>query len=619
MFSINMHLELPDICQSCVGSFTLFKPFLLIAIIISLLFIGYAPTVVEASDLEDNANILELPISSDNNESSQLRFSTERATQTATTVEVNQSVIQMTTYVSRHQTDGVVGVQIEVSVPANLGSMNISVPQTLTIEKTTGFEPTGVQRYRWERNGSKATQTLTLSGTYNVTQESSFRGLDFGDAGEWVLLERPDLRTSWRYYGDPPIYRETLALANDTKGYAGNRVAYLGDVETETVTRNGQQLRVVVGPTVDFDDEERARLLDHLGTANERIDVGYKDDRVNVFVVGDPIRRGGLALTTRGTDADDFWTNANNFDQAARFSEYVHTRQTFRTQLTPQMDWLIEAMDGYYSAALSRDVDLPRTDFREDVVRDATENASVNLLDPQHDFLADYEKGARVLAALDARIRTRTDGERSFEYVWARLNAHEGQITYAEFQSIVETVAGEPQDDWLTRSLTTDDLPSIPRDESLYTVYDRDIDPDEDGVSMDREIRAGTDPIQPDTDEDGLADGIELNGTTDPLNADTDGDGLDDGREIELGTNATLADTDGDGFDDSTEVTTGSDPADASVTPTATPTLTPTATATPTQATTTQANTTGFGLFSAVLSLSGLLSVLFVIRVWRRG
>jgi hypothetical protein len=509
---------------------------------------------VERSSFDANTSGLDAERSSVDR--SQSRVGSETATRAVTTVDANQSVLQVTTYVRRHQTDGLVGVRVEVDVPDSLASVNISVPRRLTVQNTTGLNSTGDRRYHWDGERFGGGQTLTLSGTYRVTEQSpTFDGLDFADTGDWVLLSGPDFGVSWWYYGEPPVYRETLALANGTTGYAGNRIAYLGTAETATATHNGQQFRVVVASTVDFDSEERTRLLDHLGAASERFDVGYADDGVTAFVAGDPLRRGGLELSTSDSAADDFWVNAGNFDQSTRFSEYVHTRQTFTTQLTPRMDWLVEAMDGYYSAALSRDLGLPRTDFREDVVRDATDHASVNLLDPEHDTRADYEKGARVLAALDARIRTRTDGERSFEHVWARLNAHEGNLTYADFRSAVETVAGEPQDDWLTRSLRTDDLPSVPRDESLYTVRDRRIDPDEDGVSMHRETAVGTDPLQPDTDEDGLTDGTELNGTTDLLLADTDGDGLDDGREVELGTNATLVDTDGDGLDDATEVT----------------------------------------------------------------
>lgn len=416
--------------------------------------------------------------------------SSSEAAQTVEATDADRPVMQTTTYVSRHTKDEHVRIRVEVDIPRNIVSMRLSLSQRVRVNQTTNLTKLSNKEYRL--NGES--RTVSLSGTYRVTEKSNtFDGLEFGETSNWVLLSRPEIGVSWRYRGQSPAYSATLALANGTRGYAGNRMAYIGDAQIETVTQNGQQLRVIVASTVIRFDEKRTRLLNHLGTASERIDVGYRDDGVNVFVVDDPIRGGGLASTTRDSRADDFWINAEAFAGGTQFSEYVHTRQAFA--LTPRMDWLTEAMDGYYSAALSRDVGLSQTDFREDVVRDARKHASVNLLNPEHNFLADYDKGARVLAALDARIRTQTNGTRSFEDVWAKLNDHEGEITYAEFQSIVETVAGEPQNEWLTRSLTTNDLPSVPRDESLYTVeptppaIDDDTsvptDPDGDGVYED--------------------------------------------------------------------------------------------------------------------------------------
>ncbi|MFC1808363.1 C25 family cysteine peptidase, partial [Candidatus Omnitrophota bacterium] len=69
-------------------------------------------------------------------------------------------------------------------------------------------------------------------------------------------------------------------------------------------------------------------------------------------------------------------------------------------------------------------------------------------------------------------------------------------------------------------------------------------DSDEDGLSDDEEIEAGTDPNDPDSDDDGLIDGDEVNTHgTDPLNPDSDGDGVNDGDEVEDGTDPIEGDT----------------------------------------------------------------------------
>jgi gliding motility-associated-like protein len=99
-------------------------------------------------------------------------------------------------------------------------------------------------------------------------------------------------------------------------------------------------------------------------------------------------------------------------------------------------------------------------------------------------------------------------------------------------------------------------------------------DQDNDGLTNDEEIAAGTDPTNPDTDGDGYNDGDEINAGTDPLdpcdpddilpecNIDTDGDGLTDAQEAVIGTDPNDPDTDGDGLSDGVEFNNGTDPLD---------------------------------------------------------
>ncbi|WP_123538825.1 helix-turn-helix transcriptional regulator [Halosimplex salinum] len=123
---------------------------------------------------------------------------------------------------------------------------------------------------------------------------------------------------------------------------------------------------------------------------------------------------------------------------------------------------------------------------------------------------------------------------------------------------------------------------SAPLDSETYpvTVFARDGDLDDDGLSNEREVSLGTslrsndtdgdglgdgaevetygtNPTNPDTDDDGIDDGDEVTvHETDPTKVDTDDDGLTDPRELEMGTNPNKADTDGDGVADGLEVNT---------------------------------------------------------------
>lgn len=66
------------------------------------------------------------------------------------------------------------------------------------------------------------------------------------------------------------------------------------------------------------------------------------------------------------------------------------------------------------------------------------------------------------------------------------------------------------------------------------------VDPDQDGLTTDQELTAGTNPLLSDSDGDTLSDFAEINTYfTNPLLADSDGDGASDSAEITAGTSPT--------------------------------------------------------------------------------
>jgi hypothetical protein len=458
-----------------------------------------------------------------------------------------------------------VRVQLQVVVPANVTDFGVEVPSYLEVVKTRNLSR-GVgsnSEYLGNQLLPRREVVVGFTGEYNATYRGSF-GIEGTATDEWAFGYTPRLEVGWNTYNDTfvsfptdiPLFGSRIPVASLTadgdRTFTGANYVYVGNHSTENRTFNGQRATVVV-PSNQTQSVDTNRVLNRLGEASRRLNVGYRDQKLNVFVPTDPIREGGFALFSPDTSIpNDLWVHADSTNSSIVFSEYVHTRQAFDTD--EEMDWIVEAMDGYYSAALAREVGLEGSNFTDEVRADAREWEDTDLTDPTHNFSADYDKGARVLASVDAYIRRVTDGERTLEHVWARMNAHDSTVDYEAFTRIVERVAGQSFDPWLERSLETADLPRVPENSSLYTVEDDPIDLDGDGLSMAEERDAGTDPLETDTDDDGLGDRAELTNGTDPTVADTDRDGLDDDVERAGPTNATVADTDGDGLVDGREV-----------------------------------------------------------------
>ena len=146
----------------------------------------------------------------------------------------------------------------------------------------------------------------------------------------------------------------------------------------------------------------------------------------------------------------------------------------------------------------------------------------------------------------------------------------------------VEAWSSNLTGDRRVRAVVTDNETGerLDRRSLTLSVLEREGDLDDDGLTNEEEIEAGTDlrnndtdgdtvsdsfevrlydtsPTDNDSDSDGLGDGLEIKVYhTNPLDANTDDDGLADGREVDIGTAATRADTDGDGLEDGPEVNT---------------------------------------------------------------
>ncbi|WP_440988620.1 hypothetical protein [Haloarchaeobius baliensis] len=366
--------------------------------------------------------------------------------------------------------DGRVRVRAQFRLSESVSRVAIAVPDGASVESTEGFDAADDDYdYRWDGQGD-ASITYVVDAT-----RFGNGGLESISTREWSFIyeQAVDLATlDWWYYGDQPGSSRTLALADGVEGWAGDDVAVVGPVTVTEERRDGHTYRVVRPDRADG-ARPTDEVLDLLTAADDSFPVGDRGESTTVVLPPAAIRSGGLATVRRGPDRE-LWAHGST---AVFAHELVHVRQTFSLadgSDGPSMHWLLEGMADYQAAVVElRAGRLAEDRFRERVTTDANADAVLADRSTWASSEVPYDKGERVVAALDAEIRLATDGERSIVDVWRLLNAHDGTVSYADFVAVVEAVAGTELERWLDRYVLTDAAPEVPDDApGLYSVPD---------------------------------------------------------------------------------------------------------------------------------------------------
>ncbi len=351
-------------------------------------------------------------------------------------------------------------------------------PDRLTLVDSRDLNTTSSSALTWERSNMGAHPTATLEYEVNLRQRRFEQdGQNYAVTDDWALVPLPvssfgDI--SYRYDTDLEIKRITHNLLAGDTGTAGSSFVYTGEYEDSETRVDGESIRLVVPDHVTVDS---SALLERIARAADRLSVGGRttettsgdtasyeagDPEVTAFVVSDPIRDGGFSRASDFCVHEDAVTAEAG---TAPLHEYVHTRQRYQPAST--LEWTTEASAEYYAERLSwLEGTTTYENLRQAVLRHDETPRGVVLAEFRtwSGTKADYNKGALVLAALDAEIQTATGNRETLEAVFERLNA-------AAVEETATTAAlrtnGSPPADWTAGSHTESEQSTDTAPESI--------------------------------------------------------------------------------------------------------------------------------------------------------
>ncbi|WP_241692741.1 M61 metallopeptidase family protein [Haloarcula salina] len=342
-----------------------------------------------------------------------------------------------------------VRVTARIDRPRQVTTLSVRPPSAATVERATGLDPDGG---RWRV--TRETETARLVYTVPIGLTTTF-GRRTADTADWTLLARQEvsLRARWRWHiGPRPTWNETLALAPGQDGVAGETAAYIGPHETATRTVGGDRITLVVPESADL-RPGRAAVLDTVSRAKRASRAGPDHDHVRVFAAPNALASGGYTPSNGGPDVIVNAGEPVRSPVNVWVHEYRHTRQTFAT--TTEMDWLDEGSAEYHTAALTyRQGAIDAERFRKRVTSDRHSSADLTRPEAWDSPAVPYDKGTRVVAAVDARVRLATDGDRTFEDVLVRLVQRDERVSLDTFAETVSAVAGEDLDSFVRQAVT---------------------------------------------------------------------------------------------------------------------------------------------------------------------
>lgn len=367
--------------------------------------------------------------------------------------------IDQHTTVGHQWDDDAFRFEFSYSLPDTLVELRIEFTELgwldATVEDSTNLERDG-ETLVWD-GGPDPAATVR-----HEVDDSGFREDPQGyTSGESAMSPTVTTYLRWRYRDESPEVVRTRSF--DGEGFLTRTWTLAGAHDLHERTVAGRPLRVVA-PTET--DPEPGAVLDVFEAGEHRLVGRLETDHVTAFVL--PAGRLGVAgWTARDSMALDERAAAVDVIDNVPAHEYCHV--LFGVYGGEETYWLREGVAEYFGHLLSLNAGVGS--FREFRSTVTTKEEYVDAVLADHeaviDSRADYEKGAHVLAALDAEIRSRSGGDGMLLDV-VTTDSHDLSTHGGFADAVVEAGDDAGLRDWLDRYVRSSDLPEIPGDRDRF-------------------------------------------------------------------------------------------------------------------------------------------------------
>lgn len=343
---------------------------------------------------------------------------------------------------------------------------------SIDVDSAWGYSFEGGQKLEW--NGLTESPRAHLTLSLNSSTDGRYI-----DTPTWTLAQRPRYSIAPKTLADNIDLRKNCHVSGEGVVSEDANLLYFGEYDEWSTNIEGETIRLIVPEAASLSADPRD-ILETLVHTSVTLDVNCRNEEVVVFVA--PTENVDWEFTGISDAKGAFWvqdhhrvdTLQQSVGGCAWVHEYVHTRQEFTEKTTRNMDWLYEAFASYYASLLPfRQGRIGYDDFmsyiRTDDDMEAVLTDSYTVVRPSR---APYTKGRRVLAALDCEIQSRSDGRSSLLEVFRRLNEITySELSYAEFESLLDDLPGGPYSDWLQRYVHSPACPSIPDSRNCFGIW----------------------------------------------------------------------------------------------------------------------------------------------------